>query len=356
MSDKPHKPTPKKLKDARKKGEVAKSKEVISLALFVATLLFMWLGATFIGEQVFAVIEHAIGAPQSVVTGAEWPWLPEMQAILLRALWILAPMFAIGLACALLVGSLQTRGLFSLEAISPKFERINPGKGLSNLFSTRQLFELGKMLVKTTLLTGVLVASLWFSLDSILKMVYASPAELLHIVGVVVLGLMGWAVLVYVISAALDYAHQYHEFMKQQKMSTDEMRREWREMEGDPYIKANRRATGREMAMAEMVSRTATANVVIANPTHVSVALYYKPGTADLPRVVAKGVDAIALRIRTEAERHGVPVYENIQLARQVFREVPLDQYISDELIDAIAGVFRWAKTADRRGSAVAPP
>lgn len=352
MPEKTQKPTPKKLRDARKRGEVAKSRELTSLGLFVALSAFLWYATAFMGEHVLSVVERAITAPSSTDTGSSWPWLHETQSMLRDMMWAIMPFLGLGLGCALLIGAAQTRGIFSLEPITPKFERINPGQGLKNIFSTRQLFELGKMVVKTALLLGALVACVAFSLDTMVKMVYAPAADLLRISGIIAAQLMGWAALIYAIGAALDYGHQHHEFMKQQKMSIDELRREYRDTEGDPHIKAHRRATGREMAYSKMSGRVSSSSVVVANPTHVCVALYYAQGETDLPRVVAKGVDALALKIRAEAERGGVPVLEDPALARLLFRKVPLDQYISEDLIDAIAAVIRWAREVDRRESA----
>lgn len=351
MAEKTHKPTPKKLRDARKRGEVTKSRELTSLGLFVATLGFLWLGAEFIGEHVISIVERAIVSP-GTQTRAEWSWLHEVQSMAVDAIWILAPLLVVAVVSALLIGALQVRGIFSMTPITPKFERISPGTGLKQLFSTRQLFEVGKMLLKTALLMSVLGLSVVVSLDTIIKMVYSPAADLLLIGGKFLVMLMVWAALIYAIGAPIDYWHQFHEFMKQQKMSIDELRRELRETEGDPYIKSRRRSIGRDLATTRMVNKAASASVVIANPTHVSVALYYAPGETDLPRVVAKGIDAVALRIRAEAERNGVPVFEDPPLARWVFRAVDLDQYIGEELIDAIAAVFRRAKLVDRRGRA----
>lgn len=344
MAEKTHKPTPKKLRDARKRGEVAKSKELNSLALYLGLLVFLWLGAEFIIDHVISVMERAIAAPESARDGLPWPWLQEVQAMLRDMMWIVAPMVAIGLGCALLMGGLQTRGIFSATPITPKFERINPGQGLKNLFSTRQVFDLAKMLVKTALLMALLIVSIALSLDTMVKMVYAPGAELLRISGIIMLALMAWAAVIYALGAVLDYGHQFYEFMKQQKMTVDEVRREMRDTEGDASIKARRRSTAREMAFTKMLKRVSSANVVVANPTHVCVALYYAPNETDLPRVVAKGVDMQALRIRAEAERGNVPIFEDPPLARRLFRDVALDQYINEDLIDAIAAVFRWAQ------------
>ena len=280
----------------------------------------------------------------------ESAWGYAVGAVAVDAATIVLPLVVVALVAGLLVGAIQVRGVFSFEPLKPKFERIDPGKGLAKLFAPRQWFELVKLTIKTTLLVAVLWIGVRTSLPDVLRMGAAPPADLLRIAGVVVALLFGGAALVYAVSAAVDYAHQHVQFVREQRMTTDELRRESRENEGDPWLKSYRRSTARELAMSEMLARTADASVVLVNPTHVSVALYFRSGKTGLPRVVAKGVDALALRIRREAERAGVPVYEDIPLARRVFSEVPVDHFIPEGLIDPVAAAFRYARREDRRG------
>jgi type III secretion protein U len=349
MSEKKHKPTRKRLKDAKKRGEIARSREFTSFGAFVATCVFLWLGASIVMEHVIEIAERAIQAPQKSAGDAPVQWLPDMQQMAVDMFWALLPLCAMGAAAAILVGALQSRGTFSLTPMVPRFERVSPGHGIKNLFSTRQLFELGKMILKTMLLLAVLFYVIVTSLDPLARMVYAPAADLLRVAGEMTLRMMVYAGVIYAISAAIDYVHQRYEFMKSQRMSVEEMRREYRENEGHPQIRANRRAIAREAAFAKVATRVTAASVVVVNPTHVSVALYYVSGETALPRVIAKGVDALALRIRTEAARAGVPILEDAPLARRLFREVALDSYIGEDMIDVIAAAFRWARQVDRR-------
>jgi type III secretion protein U len=185
------------------------------------------------------------------------------------------------------------------------------------------------------------------ALGPILNAVYGPAADVLRMGSVLVWRLMGWAAVIYAVAAGLDYGHQFYEFMKRHKMSTDELRRDYRETDGNPHIKHRRRSLARELLFTDPVKPGAPASVVIANPTHVAVALYYKPGKTPLPRVVAKGVDAMALRIRARAERDGVPVLVDRRLARRLFREVALNHYIKEDLIDAVAAVFRRVRLVE---------
>ncbi|HEY6927419.1 MAG TPA: EscU/YscU/HrcU family type III secretion system export apparatus switch protein [Steroidobacteraceae bacterium] len=346
MAEKAYKPTQKRLREARKRGEVVRSRELTSLGGFVALWLFFWLGGHFLGRHLNHIIERAVRAADPVGDGGGIQWLREMQSLSQELMWILAPLLGIGVVCAIVAGGLQTKGVISVTPIVPKFDRINPVHGLRNLLSTRQWFELGKMLLKTALLTGMLLYCVAVSLQPLVKMVYTPATQLLPDWASLVWRMMGWAALIYAVSAVLDYAHQFHEFMKRQKMTADEMRRDYREREGDPLIKGHRRALAREFALN---TRLVAASVVVMNPTHVAVALQYMPGKTPLPRVVLKGLDARALSIRAEAERHGVPVLEDPPLARKLFREVALDHYINEDLIDVVAAAFRWARQVDRR-------
>ena len=348
MAEKAYKPTPKRLREARKRGEVVRSRELTSLGGFVALWLFFWFGGNYLGRHLDHIIERAVRAADPVGGAGGVQWLREMQSLSQDLLWILAPLLGLAVVCAILVGGLQTKGVMSVTPIVPKFDRINPAHGLRNLLSTRQLFELGKMLLKTVLLTGMLIYCLAISLQPLVKMVYTPATQLLPGWAALVWRMMGWAALIYAVGAVLDYAHQYHEFMKQQKMTAEEVRRDFRDREGDPLIKGRRRAIAREFAFN---TRLAGASVVVMNPTHVAVALQYMPGKTPLPRVVLKGLDARALSIRAEAERHGVPVLEDPPLARKLFREVALDHYINEGLIDVVAAAFRWARQVDRRAT-----
>ena len=351
MSDKKHPATAKKLREARKRGELARSKELTSFAAYLAVSLALWLATTLFLRHAIAILDRGIeAAAPSRLISADF-WLPKVQSMLTDAVWILLPLLGVGVAGACLVGLIQTRGAFSVHPITPKFERINPAEGLKNLFSLRQLVELGKMLLKMALLLSALGYLTIVSMDALVSAIYAPVADLLQIGGRHAMRLMGWAAAIYAVSAVVDYGHQRFEFMKRQRMTVEELRREHREEMGDPAIRASRRAVARSAAYAGLADRVASSNLVIANPTHVCVALYYLPGETPLPRVVAKGVDAVALRIRAAAETAGVPVLEDPALARRVFSEVALDDYIDDQLIEVIAAAFRWARRMDRRTS-----
>lgn len=348
MSEKTHKPTARRLREARKKGEVVRSRDVGSLASFVAFWIGLWVTGASAWNRLSDIVGFAARAADPAV-----PWQLQMQSMLVDAVWVLAPLLGVSALLAGLVGFIQTGGLISMVPLTPRFDRLNPAEGLRNLFSTRQLFELGKMLVKMALLLAVLAYFITQVLDVLMRQIYSPAAQVLHLGGGLFWHLMGWAAVVYALAAVLDYAHQYFEFMKKQKMSVEDLKQEHKDTEGDPHIKGRRRSLARQLLLTDFRTRLPRASVVVVNPTHFAVALYYQPGATPLPRVVAKGVDAAALKIRQLAERAGVPVLEDRLLARRLYSDVPVGQYIRDELIDAVAAVFRWLKLMQdqRRGS-----
>jgi type III secretion protein U len=251
MSEKTEKPTPHKLRDAHKRGEVAKSREVTSLASYIALLVLFGAGVEWIARKMLVIVDRAILAPGLDFDRYTGAWLHELQGMVVDAAWILAPVLLIAMTAATLAGLLLTRGVFSFQPLTPKFENISPAKGLKNIFSMKQLFELGKLLVKVTLLTATLFWVATASLDALVKMVYSPATDLLRLGSKLGFSLMKQAAVVYVFCALLDYWHQHYEFMKQQRMTVDEVRREVREHEGDPWIKASRRSTARELIFAD---------------------------------------------------------------------------------------------------------
>ena len=340
MAEKTEKPTAKRLRDARKKGEVHKSKELTSAATYLAMPGALLAGGNFAFTHLQALVEQALLAPSNTTNGT--PWMASVQEFAAQALWIVLPFLAACALAGLLAGFAQTRGVFSLHPLIPDFKRINPGQGLENLFSSRQFFELAKLLIKV----GVLGAVVWWvtkgALDPLARSVHLAPAAGGLVVLALIEKMLAAAAAVYGASAAIDYGHQYFEFMKKQRMSRDEIRREHRDMEGDPYMKARRRALAREWAAGKQPLPVARANVVLTNPTHVAVALFYAPDETDLPLVIAKGEGREAAAIRREALAHHVPLYEDRPLARRIYAQVPLGDFIAEDMIEPVAEVFRW--------------
>ena len=350
MSEKTEQPTERRLREARKQGQVAVSRDLTTAAVFVGLCLVLWFGAKSVHERLNAIIDQAVRAPAAADAESS-AWMAAVQSIVVDAGWAIAPLLLGAVVIAVLVGAVQTGGVFSLRVIALKFQRINPAAGFQNLFSLRHLPGLVKMLFYVIALASALAWCLLNAVDAMTRLVYTPADELGSVVTQMLAPLFGMAIAAYVAGALLDAAIQRHQYMKQQRMSLEEVRREYRDDEGDPHLKAQRRADGRELIFGEMADRAAGASVVIANPTHVCVALYYVPGKTRLPRVVAKGMGLVAQRMRAAARKKGIPIIEDPPLARRLYRDVALDHYITRSLIEPTAAVFRWARQATTRSA-----
>ncbi len=343
MTEKTEKATAKKLRDARLKGEVAKSKDVTSAAVFVALLGVLWLGGALFMKSIRAVLEIAIDAPAQVTAGR--PWLLLLEQALREAGIVVLPVLGAALVAAVLAGFAQVRGVFSAEPLQFKPERLNPAEGLKNLFSTRQLFELLKLIVKTVALSFALFVVVKGGFSAAVRGVYAQPATAGLIGWKLVLWLFCVAALVYAVVSTADFGLQVFEYLKRQRMTKEEVRRERRDMDGDPHVRARRRQMFRELASGQGGAPLAKASVVLTNPTQVAVALWYERGQTELPVVVAKGLDSEALALRRAARTLKVPIVENRPLARQLYAEVGLNEPIEEAHFQAVAEVLRWVRS-----------
>ena len=341
MAEKTLKPTAKKLKDARKKGQVPKSKEVIATAVLCALVITAWAAGRPILEFVSGFVTLAFDF-QAVQQDPIQLLAVMEKAGLFMVLAVLA-VSAIELFSALLSGFLQTRGLvLSFDPIIPKFERLNPVENAKKLFSLKQVFEITRKLVVIAIFVVLLTQLYKVLLPATVVMIY-SPTSVYDQTAHALILLFGSGTLVVLIAAAVDYGLQVFEFGRDQRMSVDDVRREHKDMEGDPYVKAQLRAQRRELAQGRGRPAKRKASVVVTNPTHVAVALYYEPG-GDPPRVIAKGLDADAMAIKKQAWQDKVPVLEDPPLARKLYRAIAIDEIIQNELFDAVAAVLVWAR------------
>jgi type III secretion protein U len=342
MSEKTEKASAKKLRDARKKGEVAKSKDATSAVVFLALLGVLWVAGEGFIVAVKAMLEVAIEAPAHV--GSARPWWLLIEQLVRDGARVVLPVLGAALVAAVLAGFAQVRGVFSFEPLQFKPERLNPAEGLKNLFSTRQLFELIKLIVKTTALGAVLFFIVRGGFPAAMRTVYAEPATAGVIGWKLVLWLFGAAALVYATVAVADVGLQIFEFLKRQRMTKDEVRREQRDTDGDPHVRGRRRQLARELATGLGGAPLAKASVVLTNPTHVAVAIWYERGTTELPVVIGKGLDSEALEIRREARALQVPIVENRLLARRLYADVGLNEPIDEAHFQAVAEVLRWVR------------
>jgi type III secretion protein U len=343
MSEKTEKPTAKKLRDAHKRGEIAKSADLTTALTFAAVLGVLWFASTPFASVVQALTELAINAPSHV--RSKTPWLLLFQQALTDGARVILGAVLTAAAVAVLVGAAQSRGVFSLDPLMPKLDKLNPAQGLQQMFSPKRLIELAKLLLKGVLLSVVLWFVLRDAITPALRTLRVST-DAVESIGVTAWSLLmqmcAYAAAVYLILALADVGLQIYNFMQQQRMSKDEVKRERRDQDGDPMVKSQRRRLQREMAQGTGGVPMKKANVVVTNPTHFAVALYYEAGVTDLPLVIAKGVDEHAHALRKQAVQHRVPIVENPSLARRLHAEVELDEYIEEAHFEAVAEVLRF--------------
>lgn len=340
MSEKTEQPTDRRLRDARKKGDVLKSQEVTTTVSFLVMIVAMvsmvpwlWKRLQRLFELVWSdrVMNSRIETLQDVLV-----------AIGFEVFWLAVPIMLIVAASTVAATFAQVGGLFSSEPIKPNFDVLNPVTGLQRMFSTRNLFDLIKMLLKVCLMGSTIAWVIIDAADTTMRLMYAPPIEGAHAAAGLLLKLFVAIAALYVAHAAIDYGHQYWEYMKKMRMSKDEVKREYKESEGDPDIKYERKRLAQELLFGPPGEATKKASVLVVNPTHFAVALFYEPGVTDLPMVVEKALDDQALFLRGVARDAGVPVFEYPTLARQLHANVQTFKYIPKDLFPAVAEVLQW--------------
>jgi len=338
---KTEKPTPKRLKDAREKGDVPRSKDLTGLILLFYWLAFFSLFSAYLGEQIAALLDDSLQFYQndldfSLLSVAKHAF----DAFIMLSAILLLPASAV----ATLTTFLQVGPVVTMEKIKPKMENLNPASGLKRMFSMDNLVEIVKSVAKTAILFCIAFLVFKYFAHDIFTLLSGSSENYAKALWSVGFNLCLWTALIFIIVSGLDSIYQKHSFIKKLRMSTRDIKQEHKDSEGDPLLKGERIRQHRELT--ENGARTATrgANVLLVNPTHFAVAIQYEKEITPLPMIVAKGHDDIALAMRNAASEAKVPILRNIQLTRQLYSEVAENQYIPKDLFDVIAEVLIWAK------------
>jgi type III secretion protein U len=341
MSEKTEQPTPKKLRDARAQGQVCKSQEVTSAAGLITVFGFLFVAWNFWEKslrELFALSFSLLGLPFREA-------LPQALAGGGHAFLLLViPVLALVVVSALVANLGQVGFLFSLKAAKPGLDKINPKQWFSKVFARKNFLELAKSILKTLLLAWMVQKIILESIDSMIKAPAAGLASQLGLLSDIFFSLYLYCGGTFAAVAALDYILQKKIYLKDQMMTKDEVKREYKEMEGDPLIKSQRRQLHQEMAMSDDLGKVRQSSVLVTNPTHVAVALYYEEGKTPLPIVTARGEGAQARRMMRAAEEAGVPIMRNVPLARGLFEQARPDNYIPGEFVEPAAEVIRWLK------------
>lgn len=340
-SQKTEDPTPKKLEEARKKGQVALSREVNNwVVLFAATLLIMTLAGTMMVDlqkmmSVYLAQAHALpGAPGGLGL--------VLGEALETVLFIMALPFALLMIAAFLAPFLQIGPLFAPEVIKPDLSKISIIKGFGRLFSLRSLVEFVKGILKISIIGVVATIIIFPYFDKLEHMIDQPMLLVMEELQFLVVKMMFGVLVVLMIIAGLDLIYQRFEYQKKMKMSRQEVKDEYKQSEGDPQIKARLRQLRMQRARQRMIQAVPQADVVITNPTHYAIALKYDPEQSLAPVLVAKGIDEIALRIRAVAKEHNVVIHENKPLARALYDAVEIDDMIPSEHFQAVAQIISY--------------
>lgn len=341
--EKTEKPTDKRIRDARRKGQVWKSQDLTSALLLITAVLVFWLGGKFIGSSLVGLMQKGItnagsfNGPLSNERSIEF-----LTEAALDLGWILAPLFLFLFAGAIIFNYIQVRSVFSFETVKPEMNKLNPVEGFKQKFlKPRQYIELIKTILKS-LFTFVVV--LWVLYAEIPNVVMLATQPLENIVAYtfwLVLRIGFYVAALFLGLAIGDVFLQRYLFMNQMKMTKREVKQEYKESEGDPLIKWMRRNLHKDILAQSSISAVKTADVVVVNPTHLAVALKYDRGEMDAPNVIAKGADLMAKQIREIAKKANVPIMRDVPLARELF-EIDLDDEIPEEMYETVAEVLRW--------------
>ena len=339
-TEKTEDPTQKRLDEALKRGDVVKSQEVNTWFVIAgATLVLMAFSGGMSSELTTTMRGLLANAHNISVDGPALPRLFEkIGAELIAAVAI--PFLLLMLA-ALGGNLIQHKLVWSLEVLAPKLSKISPAAGFKRLFSAQALANFAKGLVKLVLIGSVLTALMWPERARIMALELADPVAVLPLAQSLALKLLGAVVAIMAVVAIADYLFQYRQWYEKQKMSLRELKEEFRQSEGDPVIRGKMRQMRQTRQRRRMIAAVPKAAVIITNPTHYSIALQYERGM-DAPVCVAKGVDAVALKIREVAAEHSIPVVENPPLARALHATVEVDQAIPIEHYKAVAEVIGY--------------
>jgi len=344
--EKTEQPTSKRLSDARKKGQVVKSTDVVTTicTFFVLETILHTLGGTYKGLiKFFDVVFIAVAQPtQSSL----------MDVLQLSVPYLLSSMFPICImaAFAVIISNVGQFGfLFSFESMKPDISKLSPLSGIKKLFSMKTLVELLKSTIKLIIFGVLLYFIISKSIGQLVTLPFASLRNAMDAVKPMLMDFIMSFMSCYIIIAVIDYIIQRKLLTNELMMTKDETKREMHEMEGDPQIKGNRRRLQREMIFEDTSTATRKSTVLVTNPTHYATAIYYERGKTSLPILRAKGSGFIALRMISVAREANVPIVENVPLARALYQELEVNDVIPRNLLEPVTEILRWVRTLPPR-------
>ncbi len=344
--EKTEEPTQKRLSDARERGQVAKSTDVVTTisTFFVMETIYLTLGDIY--KSLIRLFNNVFDAIARPSVNSLMDLLEVSVPCLLSELFPVA----IVAALAVIIANVGQFGfLFSLEPLTPQLSKLSPLSGMKKIFSLKTLLELVKSAIKLTLFGVLLYYIISNSIGPLATLPFATLFNSLDIVQPMLLHFITWFMALYVVIALFDFILQKKLLMKELRMTKDETKREMHDMEGDPQIKGNRRRLQREMIFEDTSTATRKSTVLVTNPTHYAAAIYYELGKTPLPVLRAKGSGFIALRMISVAREENIPIVENVPLARALYNELEVNDIIPKNLLEPITEILRWVRTLPPR-------
>ena len=341
--EKTEKATPKKLRDARKRGEVAKSKDLTASLGFAFAVVLLWSAAGWGTDRLVALFDQTLRF-------GDVPFLDALrrhgrdaaELFVLLSAAALVPIAAVGM----LVEFLQAGPVLAFEKVKPQLSNLDPVAGIKKMFGADNLVELVKSVAKTATLFFVLWHVVSTLVGTLVWLPAAEPGHAIAVLGGALARLVGWTLGIFLLFTAFDAAWQRYSFGKKQRMSVSDVKKEFKDSEGDPMIKGQRRRMHEEWSQEGPAEAAREATVLVVNPTHVAVALRYDAEEEPVPLVTAVGEHEVAQAMRDAANEAHVPVLRNELLARTLLRDAEPGDYVPRELFDIVAEVVLWARRA----------
>lgn len=335
-------PTAKKLRDARNKGQVCNSKDIVSTALLVVLMYLTAALSYMLVDDIEGLIKF-IGSTYSMDTSG------ALRLAGIKSITIVCKHSFIFVVVAAFTGVVanmcQIGFLFTGEPIKPTLNKLNPVEGFKKIFSMKNLFEFLKNCLKVTFLGYLIYKLIDSSYRELLTLCYGTLDDLMEILKIIMKRLAGYTAFGYIIIAVIDRFFQQKNFTKQMMMTKDEVKREYKESEGSQEIKQAQRQFRDEILHGpDPVAATKKSKVVITNPTHIAVGISYDPEVAPLPKIEIMGADKVAAIIRRTAMENDIPLFENKPLARKLYAEAKVEDFVPVELIEPVAEVLKWVK------------
>ena len=342
--------SPRRLEKAREEGQVARSRELVTFVMLSTGLGCLWATGDLMADHLGSALRNALQFERASAFDAS-QMIMQAASALLHALQALVPLLAAMLVAALVAPMLLGGWLLSAKSLMPKFSKLNPIAGIGRMFSTETLAELVKTIVKS-LLVGTIA---WWVISGNLQTLMALMSEPLHEALAHTLQLVARSCALIIGSlllvAVIDVPYQLWSHHHKLRMSREDLRQEQKESDGDPQVKAQIRRQQQQMAKRRMMAEVPKADIIVTNPTHFAVALKYSDKDMRAPRVIAKGTDLVALRIRALAQEHKIPVLEAPPLTRALYRHTALGAEIPVDLYAAVAEVLAWAYQLHRQAA-----